>query len=113
MSGRRAPVRFRATLRSKISSASRPIVPAKPLAAAVAASDVVGPQAHRQDTASVGVPIDGDPTVSEAANVIGRTGLVSRVVTRWMFDISSSSKHLIRKRLLVTWPFFTRSENMP
>jgi hypothetical protein len=57
-----------------------------------------GPQAPRQDTASVGVPIDGDPTVSEAANVIGRTGLVNR---------------LIRARLLVTWPFFTRSENMP
>jgi hypothetical protein len=85
-----------------------PIVPAKPLAA----GDVVGPQAHRQDTASVGVPIDGDPTVSGAANGIGRTGLVS-VVTRWMVDISSSSKHLIRARLLVTWPFFTRSENMP
>jgi hypothetical protein len=29
---------------------------------------VVGPQAHRQDTASVGVPIDGDPSVSSAAN---------------------------------------------
>jgi len=47
---------------------------------------VVGPQAHRQDTASVGVPIDGDPIVSGAANGIGRTGLVSRVVTRWGDD---------------------------
>src|ERR1700683_1469905 len=64
---------------------------------------VVGPQAHRQDTASVGTPIDGDPSVSGAANGIGRTGLLSPV----------PSKHLIRARLLVTWPFFTRSENMP
>jgi hypothetical protein len=91
-----------------------PVVLAKPLAAAVTARDVVGPQAHRQDTASVGLPIDGDPTVSGAANGIGRIGLVSLVVTRWMFDIwSSSSNRLIRARLLVTWPFFTRSENMP
>jgi hypothetical protein len=59
---------------------------------------MVGPQAHRQDTASVGVPSVGDPVASGAPNGIGRTGLVNR---------------LIRARLLVTWPFFTRSENMP
>jgi hypothetical protein len=52
----------------------------------------------RTDTASVGTPIDGDPVANGAAHGIGRTGLVSR---------------LIRARLLVAWPFFTRSENMP
>jgi hypothetical protein len=41
-----------------------PIVPAKPLAAAVAAGDVIGPQAHRQDTANVGALIDGEPVAT-------------------------------------------------
>jgi hypothetical protein len=61
--------------------------------------------AHRQDTASVGVPIDGDPTASGAANGIGRTGLVSRVVTRRIpvnFDkplISLAPRHALAIQL--------------
>jgi hypothetical protein len=64
-----------------------PIFPAKPQTAAVAASDVIGPQAHRQDTATVGVPIVGDPVVSHKQKGIIREWL--RIARRTLNKVAS------------------------
>jgi hypothetical protein len=58
----------------------------------VAAGDVVGPQAHRHATASVGTPIDGDPVTSHKAK--GNDQDLDRMTARLMFDIDFSREFL-------------------